>query len=876
MPLPIEKSLYHHISEGNYYVEEEFDFKITKFELENLKEQLFVDDRNFQMFDVITKGYFVNFNNKSQILPCEGWKIHISIDVLNINKLLNTVGTVIAKDNISFKVVWGSKNLDRFLDSNFDRVQFGKFITIYPSNSEQFIEIIEKLYEDLKEFKGPDILTDFKYKDSNILFYRYGGILPKQFVDSKGQRRYFLNYNGKKTEDVRSTLPYLPEGIKNPFVMESVEKYLPKELDIYEFEGALKFFNNGGVYKAKNKNTNENVVIKEVSRFMNYNILNGQSAIDYKENEYDVLTKLENVNGLPKAINFIKSDDRIFLIEEYVSGKSLDELFFENPFYSPRKNKDNDKKFLSNFYRIMINLYKLIEKIHDNEYLISDFNPTNILFDESFKVFFIDVESFEKDSNRMKFKKYTPNFSRSLGKMSSKSEDIFSSFLLMTNILINRNGLIHFKGYVEYFESIERYVEKVYRGSIVKLISFMLKAIKKEHITIEEVICFLEQELNQIVVEYKMEEQPIDIPFLENEICNEILSQIQTNQIIGLPISEDIAESFMLGKSGITYAYNEYNSNNSNEEEQKKLYELMGNKIFEKYSPSFGYGSFGIIFPYIKLIVNDTTLLKEILNKVYSVINNVNNNETEPGLTTGISGVGIFCLYMYDYTKSEEWMRCAEKIADHSQKLLVNEYGIGYGNSGIAVYLMNLYVTTKNKKYLSKAKNNIEMEISNVVYDGTMVLGLNFSKEIETPYVYIEHGIAGLIKAMVSYFRLTGEEYYLELSEKFVESFQSNFVVKTGYCYGVSGLIDVLHDLYLETGNTKYLEQTNRFIQLLLFSGKKTKTGRTFPSTQDYRASLDWCYGSMGILLTMKKLSTSFEVNPFFKRIDTSIKEREI
>ena len=61
---------------------------------------------------------------------------------------------------------------------NSGRGASGKFMAIYPSNEEHFTAIIQALDQATAGIAGPYILSDRRYRDNKVLFYRYGGFAP--------------------------------------------------------------------------------------------------------------------------------------------------------------------------------------------------------------------------------------------------------------------------------------------------------------------------------------------------------------------------------------------------------------------------------------------------------------------------------------------------------------------------------------------------------------------------------------------------------------------------------------------------------------------------------------------------------------------------
>ena len=135
-----------------------------------------------------------------------GFKIHISIEYNYYQEILNKVFDYCKEKKITFKYISNSKYLRYNLSKMEDRRISGKFITIYPKSVEEFRLAIEELYELLKSYSGPRIITDKRYKHS-ILHYRYGS-----FTDNK-----VINLKDEICID-RDRLKYtLPKAITEPF-----------------------------------------------------------------------------------------------------------------------------------------------------------------------------------------------------------------------------------------------------------------------------------------------------------------------------------------------------------------------------------------------------------------------------------------------------------------------------------------------------------------------------------------------------------------------------------------------------------------------------------------------------------------------------------
>jgi len=116
---------------------------------------------------------YIHFSNANW-MP-NTWKIHISATYRNHIEILRIVSQYAISKEINFKFC---SNIDQFISINsktMSRASSGKFIVLYPLEQE-FEETLEDLYNLLKKYDGPYILSDRPYKDSKTVYYRYGEI----------------------------------------------------------------------------------------------------------------------------------------------------------------------------------------------------------------------------------------------------------------------------------------------------------------------------------------------------------------------------------------------------------------------------------------------------------------------------------------------------------------------------------------------------------------------------------------------------------------------------------------------------------------------------------------------------------------------------
>jgi len=132
-------------------------------------------------WDIKRRGIWFQCSSAQNILPDQGWKIHVSATRANAREILDRVSTLLFEaGDVDFKFALDIPTLYLLNGKNWPRAASGKFITIYPGSNGRFLELIEQIYAATREFQGPYVLSDHRYKDSHVVFYRYGGVGRRQ------------------------------------------------------------------------------------------------------------------------------------------------------------------------------------------------------------------------------------------------------------------------------------------------------------------------------------------------------------------------------------------------------------------------------------------------------------------------------------------------------------------------------------------------------------------------------------------------------------------------------------------------------------------------------------------------------------------------
>lgn len=182
---------------------------------------------NSEQWGVRSDGHWTYVNCLMYSFPPQGWKIHITSTIYDAQNVLYDVAEYLFVKSISFKYL---SSRTCFIQANgkyADRLESGKFITIYPSSEHIFIQLLKDLKTIVCKYDdGPYILTDKQWQNSNV-FFRYGALKPR-FSNEKNVP-VIVTPQGDLIPDKELPLYSLPSFVDEPIYVKE-NNYLNKFL----------------------------------------------------------------------------------------------------------------------------------------------------------------------------------------------------------------------------------------------------------------------------------------------------------------------------------------------------------------------------------------------------------------------------------------------------------------------------------------------------------------------------------------------------------------------------------------------------------------------------------------------------------------------
>lgn len=829
-------------------------------------------------------------------IPIQGWKIHISSSTTNAADILKAVIPILVEDRVSFKFSLDEKILTLMNSKRFGRQGSGKFITIYPFDDEYFKVLIEKLYLATKSFEGSYILSDKRYKDSKVVFYRYGGFASTLNINVNGNKeRNLLSPDGSAVPDERVPYFRIPEWTKDPFeespkTTTKSEETEPSQLTLkdgrYIVKAALAHSNAGGVYIAEDTTTSQEVVIKEARPHV-YAI---DTSVKLLEKEYRLLNLLADTGFVPKPIDFFRDWEHTFMVSEKLSGITLAN-FRVTQTVTTKTNPtlEDTQNFYNVFRKVFLQFAQYLKTIHERNIVFTDISPNNVIINpETLEVKLIDLEGAFEIGVDKSVRLFTPGFmapNQAMGEAVDFHSDWFGFGATMHNFLAGINQLFALNPKIRFIYGKSVIEDIGFPEEIYHLIIGLLEKNPEDRPTYEKIVETLEKDVELREPAIRVDKESIDkeAEAILASICNYILSKADFSRPDRLfPADKEIFStnplSIAYGAVGTAYSIKKIQQNVP---EEVLDWILARNKNPFLYPTGLYAGLSGIAWGMLELdLVSES---KDVLQSTFEhpLLYKAAN------LGYGISGWGLTNLKFFHHLQDELFLQKAieagkfiiANISENEQGCFWDEektgenIHLGYllGGSGISLFLLYLYLASKKEEFLDVGKRVLDFELNNSSKNSEG--GRSWKKIVgqgRIVYPYFGEGSAGVGKAVIRYQRLLNEEKYLEALDDIFIDCNRKYSIWTGLVSGLTGLGDFNLDLYKLTKDQKHLDGAYRTASGILLCKIEKEEGIAYAGNGLERISCDYATGSAGVgrffhrLLNVEE-STDFLMDDLFE-----------
>jgi serine/threonine protein kinase len=331
-----------------------------------------------------------------EMLRLQGWKLHVSATPLSAAHVLSRAAAVLVRERCRFKFASTVDGVAELVSARAPRGAAGKFITAYPNDDEQLLDLAQALHAATTGLPGPRILSDWPYLPGSLVHYRYGVFTGTPALTNDGSyEARLVAPDGSLVSDRRDAWFSPPAWAAFPRASRRARSSTwsprpsprPVVLDgRYEVKAAIQHASKGGVYRGVDQVTGDEVVIKHARAHI-ASTLGGTDARDVLRSEAVMSERLSDI--APRALAILEGEGDQFLVQERVDGGSLRHWVAERIDEVDEPDTGLPPELTLCIARQLVDL---LAAAHDQGVVLRDFNPNNIVVaaDQTLKL--VDLE----------------------------------------------------------------------------------------------------------------------------------------------------------------------------------------------------------------------------------------------------------------------------------------------------------------------------------------------------------------------------------------------------------------------------------------------------------------------------------------------------
>ncbi|MEU1313037.1 class IV lanthionine synthetase LanL [Streptomyces cinnamoneus] len=338
----------------------------------------------------------------------QGWKLHLSATPASASRVLEQAAAVLVEHGCAFKFAPTARAVAELTAVRTDRAQSGKFLTAYPADDDQLRLLAEQLHRSTAGLPGPAILSDRRYRADSLVHYRFGCFSrPRELNDDGFYETQLEAPDGTVVPDERkpwfsppswAPLPFPPaagtQAAGTPAAGTSAAgtpagprrrgrpvllagRYLVRE--------AVRHSNRGGVYRAHDQHTGEDVLLKEARPHIGAD-REGHDARDWLRHEADVLHRLAPYGIAPAAREVFESAGHVFLVQDLIPGTTLQR------WTADALQRGDGRLPVPAVRSLARDLVRIVGQVHAAGYVLRDLKPGNVVMRPDGTPVLVDLE----------------------------------------------------------------------------------------------------------------------------------------------------------------------------------------------------------------------------------------------------------------------------------------------------------------------------------------------------------------------------------------------------------------------------------------------------------------------------------------------------
>lgn len=329
----------------------------------------------------IDHGPFV-FYMKDRIRRAQGWKVHVSANVRNLEDVVRTCVPVLTQRGIPFKLV---RDAGALLEMGESNAQAGKAVTVYPNCDEDAVGVAAAIHEKVAQFHSPRIASDRRLVRGSPVHYRFGAFKRRVKWDQKSRPTwYIIDPSGNEWPDPRSAVYRPPVWARDPFLTAGIadDGDVRSAIDGRFSISHARRGPRSLVMLGAEVSTGRRVAIKRSIRWSTER--SGRFVSEGLQSEAQILRGLQASPYVPHLVATLSDDEADYNVTTRVEGPTLWS-------YVQTRMLEGDLLRTDEVERLAQFATEAVQSIHDSGVSINDIAPGNIIVGTQ-RVHMIDFE----------------------------------------------------------------------------------------------------------------------------------------------------------------------------------------------------------------------------------------------------------------------------------------------------------------------------------------------------------------------------------------------------------------------------------------------------------------------------------------------------
>lgn len=311
-------------------------------------------------------------------VPEQGWKLHLSANESTAEAVLRRALPVLLARRATFKVIASQDYLANLNSGQAGLSQIGKFLTVYPADDQEAVELAAALDECTFGLLAPRIPSDRPLRPGSLVFYRYGGFRSQTMQTAWGSYQLMLRTPEQELVADQRTSSYAPPAwAVDPFLAAGLAAELPASrlflADRYLLLTTLYQSAQSQVQLAADLAEGRRCIVKRPGLSFTRGLAQENEQVHHRlQREAEALQALAPHPGFPAFYELIEEEHEPLLIIEDMEGETLET-------YMVRQRARGLRTSLEQILIWGKELAALLAVVHDKGWIHKDLKTINVM-----------------------------------------------------------------------------------------------------------------------------------------------------------------------------------------------------------------------------------------------------------------------------------------------------------------------------------------------------------------------------------------------------------------------------------------------------------------------------------------------------------------